>query len=170
MKTRGIAKWVNVTKLDTKYEPQWNLLVEVDKEEYAKLKGVGLSPKLTEDDEGNIIRSIRFSRRLKRKGKKGGQNPPPTVVDAALEPYDGEIGNGSEVVVLHRPFPWNNEHGKGVSSDLQGVQILSLVEYVPEEGDEDEEVIEDDGEGFEVMGEGLKGGTKKEEGVGELDF
>ena len=89
MKTRGLGYWVKVTEIDTTYEPQWNLQLEVTKEEADKLKAVGLKPKMSEDDEGNIKRTIRFSRRVKKRGKKSGTNQQPTVVDAALQPYDG---------------------------------------------------------------------------------
>ena len=174
MKTRGIIKWPKLVEPDTTFEAQWNCQLEIDKEEATKLKAVGLSVKTDEDDDGNIVRSSRFSRKLKRKGKAGGVNPPPQVVDSQGNPMDGLIiGNGSEVIVHHKPFKWDNKFGSGTSTDLRAVQVVNLVEYTPEGGG-DNAIDDDDDDSFEVIEGGFvaSGSPKKEEkeSVGELDF
>lgn len=183
MKTKGKAYWAKVNTLDTKYN-QWNILLHVDKEEAAKLKAVGLKVKVEEKDD-ELVRSVRFARYLKKRGTKGGQNPKPVVVDAELNEFTGLIGNGSEVIVLHKPYKWNNDFGSGVGSDLQGVQIVNLIPYESEStGSDNGDIPTDDSdEGFEKV-EGFVAGKDKaeiqekieekkeevEKGVGQLDF
>lgn len=162
MRTRGIAKWAKVQSPDTKYNC-WSIVLEVDKEEAARLKAAGLKVKVEEVDDA-LVRTWKCTRYVKKRGKKngGGQNPPPQVLDAALNPFTGLIGNGSEVIVLHKPYAWNNDFGSGVGSDFQGVQVLSLVEYVSEGEEEGVPVTDDDGEGFEVVVGGFVAGEEEE--------
>ena len=168
MITKGKVTWDSVTTPDNKYNC-WSITIEVTKEEADKLKAVGLSPKLTEKDD-KIIRTWKCSRYQTKRGKGGGgKNPAPQVVDAELNPFSNPIGKGSEVVIQHRPYPWDNSHGKGVGSDLQGVQIVSYVE--PEVREEDGEAAPaiDDGEGFSVVAGGFVAEKKeKKESVGEF--
>lgn len=129
MKTKGIVKYSATNRLDTKFDPQWYVDIIIDKEEKKRLEEIGLKIKMEVDENENVIYRFKASRKEAR--KKGNQvvgtNPAPVVVDAALRPFDGIIGQGSEVYVVHRPYQWKN--GKGWSSDLQKVQILELVPY-----------------------------------------
>jgi hypothetical protein len=173
MITKGLAWWAKVKEPDSKYN-NWSIVLRVSKEEAEKLKAVGLRVKMDEDDDGNIIRTWKCSRYVAKRGKQKGKgnNPAPTVVDAELNTFEGYIGNGSEVKVLHKPYQWNNSWGQGVGSDLQGVQILSLVEYVPEGGEATPAAIDDDGEGFSVEAGGFvaeKTEKEKKESVGDFD-
>ena len=177
MITRGIASWARVTTPDQKYNC-WNITLEVSKEEAEKLKAVGLKVKVEEKDDA-LVRTWRCSRYQKKRGKGGGTNPAPTVVDSQLNTFTGLIGNGSEVLVMHKPYSWNNEFGKGVGSDLQGVQIINLVEYVPEDDGEDVSVPDsassDEGfsvipTGFAVTDEEPKAPSAKEETKKTDDF
>lgn len=158
MKTRGKALWAKVHQPDTRWEPQWNITLELSKEEALKLKAEGLRVKETIDKDDNIVRTFKFVRRVKRRDGSGKHNAKPTVVDAALNPFTEIIGNGSDVIVLHRPYTWSNDKGKGKGTDLCGVQIVELVPFVREESEGSSEPAEEM-EGFEVIGEGIK--TKK---------
>ena len=152
MKTKGIAEWAFINSLDKKYE-QWRITVKLTKEEAQKLKNVGIKVKETVDDNDQIIRSYKFTRKLKR-AKGGGVNPQPMCVDPAKNKFDGIIGNGSEVIVLHKPYKWDNKFGSGIGTDLVGVQIVNLIPY------ENQETVGgkslDDGDSsFDVIGESL---------------
>ncbi len=70
---------------------------------------------------------------------------------------DIEVGNGSTGRVSFKERPWDNDHGKGVSLDLTGIQVDVLVEYTAkakgnvnefefEEEDEDEFGYDEGGE------------------------
>lgn len=153
MKTKGIATWVYVNHLDTKYG-EWKCTLEIDKTEAAKLRAVGLGKKIikdVDDDTDVVTLYFKFVRNELNK-KTGKPNPKPDCVDAGLKPYDGAVGNGSEVIVKHKPYVWENtKYGTGTNTDFQALQVINLVEYIPEktllEGDDDE--------GFEVVGDGL---------------
>ena len=184
MLTKGIVTWDSVTTPDSKYNC-WSITIEVSKEEADKLKAVGLSPKLKEVDDA-LIRTWKCSRYQVKRGKGGGgKNPAPVVVDAELNPFSSPLGKGSEVVIQHRPYPWDNKHGKGVGSDLQGVQVVNYVEpEISESEDGIASPVIDDGEGFGVVAGGFvapkqKAKKKEEEEVfvpdetkeeDELDF
>ena len=169
MLTKGKVTWDSVTTPDSKYNC-WTITVEVTKEEADKLKAVGLSPKVIEKDD-QFIRTWKCTRKFFKRGKGGGgKNPAPQVVDAELNPFSDPIGKGSEVVIQHRPYPWDNSHGKGIGSDLQGVQILSYVEPEAKEGDGEAAPVIDDGEGFSVVAGGFVAEKKeKKESVGEFN-
>lgn len=146
MKTRGLAKYAFVNHLDKKYE-QWKITLVLDPKEVKKLKAAGLKPKKVIDEETDeITTEITFNRYLKRK-KSDTLNKKPKVLDAALNPYDGMIGNGSEVIVVHKPFSWTFKGKEGMSSDLCTVQVIKLVEYEGkvEEDDPDDELEAVDG-------------------------
>lgn len=136
MKTKGTGHWAMIVNPDTKYEDKWKITVHMDKDEYKKLKDLGLSPKLEVDDDDNITYYYSFFRLVNKRGKAKGQNERPVLVDAEGKPMDCLIGNGSDVVVKHKPYQWNNEHGKGVGTDLQGVQVVNLIPYESEGGDD----------------------------------
>lgn len=153
MKTRGEVAWSSVTRLDTKFN-QWRILLNITKEEGKKLEAVGLKPKKrvieTEDGEDRVVLQIAFSRYLHRKGTGGGTNKPPQVVDSQTNAFTGGIGAGTDCIVKHKPYTWNNKFGKGTSSDLQGVQIIKLVPF-----DLPDEVEDDDDDGFDIIEEGF---------------
>lgn len=151
MKTRGIAYWAFVNHLDKKYG-QWKIMLEVSKEEAEKMKAVGLPVERVVTEDDRIVNQFQFSRYEMRRDGSGKKNKKPTCVDAATVPFDGLIGNGSEVIVRHKPYTWTFKGKEGMNSDLVGVQILNLIPYESEAKDD-----EDDDGGFEVMGKGIEG-------------
>lgn len=153
MKSRGIASWCFVNHIDSKYD-EWKVTLTLTKKEADKLKAVGLKVNKVVTDDDEILLQYQFKRNGVNKKTKA-PNKKPSCVDAALQPYDGMVGNGSEVIVKHRPFAWDNKFGKGISSDFQALQVLNLVEF--------EGASDDDDDGFEVMGDGLSGDDKDDE-------
>jgi len=155
MKVRGIANWAFVTEPDRKYH-RWSIKLDLPKSEADRLRAVGIKVKKDviegEDGADIVVQRVTISRNTKNK-KTGAPNPAPEVVDAQLNPFTDLIGNGSEVIVRFRPYKWENPtYGSGVGLDLLGVQVVKLVEYKGS-GSGSSTVIDDDDDGFEVIGE-----------------
>ena len=62
--------------------------------------------------------------------KKGNQLPPPVIVDARKQPWNGDlIGNGSKVKVGFSYYGWARKDGAGISLQLESLQVIDLVPY-----------------------------------------
>jgi hypothetical protein len=87
----------------------------------------------TKDESGKEVATGKIEFRFKRKEltAKGNPKDAPIVMDAKkqLWPQDKLIGNGSIIKVAFSPFPWEMSGAKGMSLDLEQVQVLKLVEY-----------------------------------------
>lgn len=140
MKVRGIANWASVQSPNTTYEPVYQVDLTVTEDSAKALKDLGLTVKKTEEG---------FVCKFKRKQFKAdnSENKKPTVVLADKSPFDGLVGNGSEVIVQFSTYEWKNKFGTGISADLQGIQIINLVEYRKGDGEEFEDLSDggDDG-------------------------
>ena len=127
MKTTGIAMWSYTKQPDTKFDACWRITLLLSDDEAKKLKAAGLKVKRNDDD----VYEYKFKRNVDKKKNKEiiGKNPPPRVVDAGKNTFDGIIGNGSIVNVQFMPYGWEYLGRKGVSADLQAIQIVDLVPY-----------------------------------------
>jgi len=127
MKTTGIAMWAYTKQADTKFDPCWRVTLLLSDDEAKKLKAAGLKVKRNDDD----VYEYKFKRNVDKKkaGAVVGENPPPRVVDAGKNTFNGIIGNGSIVNVQFAPFAWEYKGKKGLSADLQAIQIVDLVAY-----------------------------------------
>ncbi len=128
MKTTGIAMWAYTKTPDTKFDACWRITVILSEAEAKKLKDAGL--KVTRNDDTGVP-EYKFKRNVDKKkaGAVVGTNPPPRVVDAAKQPFDGIIGNGSIVNVQFAPFSWEYKGKKGTGADLVAIQIVDLVPF-----------------------------------------
>lgn len=150
----GVAAWPFVTRPRAARDNMpavYTLDLLLDIETAKKLKGLGLKiDKVKEDIPGIEDSKGKPFLRLKRKVKlaDGTELGPPEVVDAAVKPYSGIVGNGSKVNVIFKAREWKSPLGSGVSADLYKVQITELVEY---KGSSEAGV-----ESFEAVGEGIK--------------
>jgi hypothetical protein len=125
----GKAMWASVTTPQTRFEPHnYTITLLVDEEIASEFASEGFA--VRETDDGKVLV---MKRRYQR--NDGAINPVPICVDKDKEPFTDRIGNGSEVVVQYRGY--ENQFGKFI--ELQGVQVLELVEYEP---------LPDDGEEF----------------------
>lgn len=126
MLVKGIAKWAHIQKPDDRFPPaKYSITLEVEDDTAKELRDAGLRVK--KENDKNVFKVKRNVLRVD--GTEAGQ---PAVVDAKTEPFNDLIGNGSEVIVQIRPYEYNNNFGSGVSADLVGVQVVTLVPY---EGD-----------------------------------
>ena len=119
---QGKAMWAAVQAPNTQFEPVYSIDVVVNEEDAETLQGHGLKVK---EKDGELI--FKVKRKLYK--ADGTQNNKPKVVDAQNAPFAGLIGNGSTVNVKYSVFEWNNKFGQGVGADLQGVQVVELVEF-----------------------------------------
>lgn len=137
MKIQGKAMWASIQAPNTKYDPVWQIDLIIDDKQVAGAKKAGLKVKKT--DDGNVVG---FKRKTTR--KDGAENQPPVVVDAGNQPLKRLVGNGSLVNVQFSTYTYNNSFGSGVGADLQGVQVLELVEFSNDGGEFDNESGEED--------------------------
>jgi len=121
---RGRAFWSFTQKPDVKFEPVYRITIQMEDDEAAKLKAVGL--KVRRNDDG--IFEYKFKRNVTNK-KTGEPNPAPKQVDANREPMTAIIGNGSDVVVQYATYNWEYKGKKGTNADFQAVQVINLVPY-----------------------------------------
>lgn len=93
----------------------------------------------TKDDKGREVPTGKVEFRFKKKEftAKGIAKEAPVVVDAKknLWPAEQLIGNGSKIKVAFSTYPWEMGGGKGMSLELEQVQVLELVSYASAETD-----------------------------------
>lgn len=123
----GIARWHKHKRTD-KYG-NYTVDLVTDKEARKLVKDAGLRLKPTEDDDGNLI--LKF-----RKRPRSFDSAPPVVVDAAGQPFEGDIGNGSEVTLKIEVYEFKggidadgNRYDGGVGHRWQGTRVDNLVVF-----------------------------------------
>jgi hypothetical protein len=85
---------------------------------------------------------VKFKRRTVT--KKGNEVPPPVVIDARKQPWNGDlIGNGSKVKVGFTVYGWDRKDGCGISLELVSLQVIDLVPF--EQADPTSAFGEEDG-------------------------
>lgn len=139
MKVMGTAMWASIQAPNTTYDPVYSIDLIVTEDVAESLKAMGLKVKSTED--GFVVKFKRNQFRA-----DGTENNKPAVRDADNQPFADLVGNGSRVIVQFSTYEWSNKFGKGISADLQGVQVVELVAYRNGDGDEFEPLNESDEE------------------------
>jgi hypothetical protein len=127
---KGTALWASVTQPNTKFDPVWSInVIPDDAEALEYFKENGFKVKPTNDGQEAVV--------IQRKvtSRNGKPNKPPKVINAAKEPIDVLVGNGSKVNVQYKEWSTDNQYGSFKGLDLMGVQVVDLVEYG---GDADE--------------------------------
>lgn len=153
MKMKGIAMYprVNADFPDDKYEPCWKLTLVVDKETRDRvIADTGAKFSRTNGDayekhgeyQVNIRRYV--YKKLKGKFTTTKNKAPKIYIEGELTDKQPMADNGSEVIVEFSPYSWTYKGGKGVSLDLNAVNYLKLVEYVPDEDTESDMSTVDD--------------------------
>lgn len=119
----GKCKWAKVYKPDTKYEPQYNIQLYLDKENEGILKESGLGLKVKEDEDG---RYVGFRRKVAGPEWRPDMGPP-KVIDAGGGDFSDLIGNGSDVTLKVEVFDTPRTGGKG--HRLETVRVDKHVKY-----------------------------------------
>lgn len=138
----GIAYWVSALKPNDTFDPPtYQCTLVVDKETAAKYEADG--HKIKEIDEQPAL----FFKKYYRK-PDGSTNLPVRVMDAAKNPFDQPIGNGSKINVQFEPKVIENKYGTFPWLDLQAIQVLEHVPY--NDGSLDEfDVLDDSADDIE---------------------
>jgi len=128
------CKWACIQEPNTKFEPTWEIEALLSSQQAAELAALGF--KLKEDDKGTP--TYRFKRKVGGKKKGGGEfkREQPKVVDASKKPFEGLIGNGSVVNIQYKVMNTEFMGQAFVKGDLCAVQVLKLVSYGGDDGDE----------------------------------
>ena len=125
----GKSKWAKVYKPDEKYQ-NWTINLYLNEETLKKYEASGMSMAVKQDEDGQYVTFRRpMAKLIKNETVKFN---PPRVVDKDDEPFDKNIGNGSEVTIKVLVY----DTIKGPGHRLEAVRIDKWVEYVkpPEQG------------------------------------
>lgn len=134
---RGKANWAKIKNPDVAYECySVDLILDDDSKGLFKDSGLQLKVKTTEDG-GNYIRLRRpMTKTFKDKGVV--DNGPPQVLlrdGKDYKPFDGFIGNGSEIIAKVRVY--DTSRGKGHELTVVAIEDLVVYEGSEEIGGED---------------------------------
>ena len=138
------------TKLDpkkpnasfNKEQPTWEVQIRTrSKAQMTEWKGLGLKPKMDEDQDGKAFWRVNLKKKSKK--KDGEAVAPVKVVNGALEDVDPKsIGNGSIGDV--RVFQYDYDVGgkQGLATMLMAIQLKKHIVYEPPASEDDFEMTE----------------------------
>jgi hypothetical protein len=119
----GKAKWAKVYKPDEKYQ-NWTIQLYMDKDSLKTYQGSGMSMAVKKDDDGDYVTFRRpMAKLIKNELVKFN---PPRIIDSNDQPFDKNIGNGSDVTIKVLVY----DTIKGPGHRLEAVRIDKWVEYV----------------------------------------
>ena len=127
----GTAYWASLDRANEKFEPMWRIDLAVDDKTAEEFKKQGHTLGETKHNDEVIPNVLRVKRKVSK--NNGDKNSKPNLVDADKNPLGKIVGNGSKVRVMYKAYDWNFKGKKGKGMDLQAVQVIDLVEYVPKE-------------------------------------
>jgi hypothetical protein len=134
------VQWASVTKPNIQFEPAWEIQVTLTTEQAKELvaEAKAINPKgikIKNEDDGT--KTYRFKRKVK-KADGVTENKAPVVCGPGGKDdvFDKLIGNGSICNIQYGFAAYDNKFGKGVVSDLKGVQVIVHVPFGVQDGDE----------------------------------
>jgi len=122
------------------FEPSWEIQVTLTPEQAKALQAEAkaLNPKgirIKNEDDGT--KSFRFKRKVLKADGVSENNPPVVCGPGGKDDkFDKLIGNGSICNIQYGLVGYDNKFGKGITTDLKGVQVLVHVPYGAQDGDE----------------------------------
>ena len=129
VKLSGKLHYAEVTRPCKFNDEVYNAFLQVDAETSAKLVALGAKPSTSDFITKNALNIDGHEvYRLKRKVEFGVV----PIVDSQNGTYTGTIGNGSTCVVDVSAYEWNSKFGKGTSLGMNAIQILDLIEFIPD--------------------------------------
>ena len=127
----GKCYYASITEPNTKFEPVWQINIQVDDDNRSVIEAAELPINNKGDDRGDFVT---IKRKVLR--KDGTQRQPPIIKDSQNNLWGGKlVANGSTVNVKAVPFKWEYAGKSGVSADLAAVQVVDFIEY--KDGTED---------------------------------
>jgi hypothetical protein len=129
MIVEGTAYWASIKTPNTTFEPVYTVNLVVDQETADSFAGRGHTVKQMDEGPALVIKR-------KVNGPNGMIRNAPRLLDANKQDINLAVDNGSKVRVQCSEFEWEYAGKTGKSLDLQGVQVIELVEYKAEDGSE----------------------------------
>ena len=129
MIVEGTAYWASIKTPNTTFEPVYTVNLVVDQATADDFAGRGHTVKQMDEGPALVIKR-------KVNGPNGMIRNAPRLLDANKQDINLAVGNGSKVRVQCSEFEWEYAGKSGKSLDLQGVQVVELVEYKAEDGSE----------------------------------
>jgi len=129
MIVEGTAYWASIKTPNTTFEPVYTVNLVVDQETADSFAGRGHTVKQMDEGPALVIKR-------KVNGPNGMIRNAPRLLDANKQDINLAVGNGSKGRVQCSEFVWDYAGKTGKSLDLQGVQVIELVEYKAEDGSE----------------------------------
>jgi hypothetical protein len=132
--------WCSVIKPNTQFEPAWEVQVTLTPEQAKELvaEAKALNPKgikIKNEDDGT--KTYRFKRKVKKADGVTENNPPVVCGPGGKnDVFTALIGNGSICNIQYGFAAYDNKFGKGVVSDLKGVQVIVHKPFGVQDGDE----------------------------------
>jgi len=131
----GKAKWASdIMKVDKYGKHSMKLIVDEKTAKEFQAIGAKTTPKPQDDGTFAINLTRKPTMSVWKNGKKTEAGPP-EVIDASGKPFEGAIGNDSDVTVKVEVFKYDNSYGKGIGVRLDKVRVDNLVEYKPGGGE-----------------------------------
>jgi hypothetical protein len=131
---KGKAKWARLQTPDPTYN-KYNIVLYPDTESLEKIRELqagGIKNVVKKDDDGYNVNFSRPASKL-MKGKVVGFTPP-EVRNADNTPFDGRIGNGSDVTLKIEVYGGKAPTGQSyMAARLEAIRIDNLIPYQPTE-------------------------------------
>lgn len=128
---KGKTKWAKVHKPDEVYN-NYQVPLYLTPESWNEFKESGLRLQPKTDEGGQFVTFRRKHEEMNyKKGVEEVIGPPEVfiVIDGTYQPFDGLIGNGSDIVVKVDVYD-TKRHGKG--HRMKSVAVENLVVYEPD--------------------------------------
>ena len=129
MIVEGTGYWASIKTPNTTFEPVYTINLVVEQEVADDFANKGHTVKQMNEGPALVIKR-------KVNGPNGMIRNAPRLIDANKQDINVAVGNGSKVRVQCSEHEWEYAGKSGKSLDLQGVQVVELVEYKAEDGSE----------------------------------
>ena len=129
MIVEGTGYWASIKTPNTTFEPVYTINLVVEQGVANDFASRGHTIKQMDEGPALVIKR-------KVNGPNGMVRNAPRLLDVNKQDINVAVGNGSKVRVQCSEYDWEYAGKSGKSLDLQGVQVIELVEYKAEDGSE----------------------------------
>jgi len=126
---------------DEKPKPDsWNLIAVLDDKQADRWKEEGMFPKFKRNKDHDLV--LEDGQRVIKLGKtatfgyKGAPKKPVIVVDTYGNNFSGLLGNGTVCNIQCSVHEWKTASSTGATASLEAIQVLELVEFTADGGEE----------------------------------
>ena len=129
MIVEGTGYWASIKTPNTTFEPVYTINLVVEQSVADDFASRGHTIKQMDEGPALVIKR-------KVNGPNGMIRNAPRLLDQNKQDINLAVGNGSKDRVQCSEYEWEYAGKSGKSLDLQGVQVIELVEYKAEDGSE----------------------------------